>query len=1547
MDAALTPEQRIAQVEQQAKAEVGDDKDLKQQEEVASTSHYGSLAAGAAIAADGGPVGLAAYGAAVSGGYAGSWLADQIGAADGAAWAMEKFGMHRIGAGGPHPATIGDQVAHSYAFGGFLASIVVGALAAVAVGALIVATGGVAAVAVIGAAAAGGLVGGFLGSAIGGAAAQMGSRTGPITSGSPDVFINGKPVARMTDVAACSKESTPQPIIEGSQTIFVNGLPMARIGHKLLCDATVDEGAPSVLIDDTTVACAQPKPSIPLWARVAADWLGFLPVGKAAAWLGNKTRSPTASGRSPAKTTTCVDPVDVATGEFVEWRTDLRIPGALPIQWRRHYASRREPHPGFFGPRWLDSWSIGLRRAAPDAPTIDYHDDGGVVYTFHTPEEQLDAEHLRAPELVLRGTRRQPVLVDRDTGLATHFEWTGNRARLAAFSDASGNRCDFVYADDASGGTRLASLKHSDGWRLQLQWQSGCVAGVWLHEPDRAPIELVRYHHDERGRLIRSASLESGRLYYRYDADDRMIGWGDDSATHVSIAYNDLGRVSCVDTPGNLHSGRFEYDLEQRRTHVWEAGSGEAIDRSRCTTFTYNADELVVGERDPLGNETQTEWDAHHRVVAATDALGRVTRNQYDDAGRLTASIDAQGRKDEFQYDSEGRLVAVIDSHGRRFGRSFDDFGRIASETGVSGVETRYRYDDRGRLRAVATPTGDTRFHYDEQHRPCGRTLPNDAHESWRQNRLGQLDWHTDALGATTTFDYDLAGHTAEPAAEPPRAQAHVRPRRVVRADGSVLEQRYTQEGLLSEARDADGRAQNWQWGAFDLLTQHTDASGHSTRYRYGTGGRLTELINAAGQSWQWHYDDAGRVSEEIDYAGRRTRWERDALGRPLVRWQPDATPWRYDWDDRDRLLAIRAPDVRHEYAYDDKDQLIGARVWRGARLDSRLDLEYDAVGRVIAETHRCGDELPRRIAWRYDELGRLAARDGPLGETRYAFDALGLLGELHTAHGALHIARDAEGRQIERSSHPLAPAVPQPQDHFHLRQSHDKLGRLIHQQAGHAADRRFHWQHDRLTGVDDQRFGNVRWQLDARDQITAADFSGPQQTADDPSRLADGLGRVGQGRDHARERFAYDAVGNLATIGGAPVRYEGDVVVQGGHNRYAWDSNGRMIRRTEQRNGFRSRTWHYEWDSFNRLLAVTTPEGQRWRYVYDAFGRRRAKRCESPPPTGKRRPVLHKAEYLWDGPTVAAQWKTYADGTPEAPGQIQEWHYESGGFTPLAVVQQRGDQARMLHVVADINGAPRELLDNAGELVWAGQLDTWGNLARCHVQDADRAHRQQFLSGYRPAANDPVIDVELRFENQWADEESGLYYNLNRYYDPAIGQYASQDPMGPAGGIRTHGYVHNSTVWIDPWGLSECPPLITNKFPGEPLDPKGKIYGEATPTSDGRVSINRANLPRDVDYVITADKRLVIGSKHTTLANREDVLAAGQMKLSGNGTIRRIDNSSGHYRPSVGEGSRTPGLLNEMGYKTSGSKFELREFSVDQDGFVTGSRLEVDRYLP
>ena len=71
------------------------------------------------------------------------------------------------------------------------------------------------------------------------------------------------------------------------------------------------------------------------------------------------------------------------------------------------------------------------------------------------------------------------------------------------------------------------------------------------------------------------------------------------------------------------------------------------------------------------------------------------------------------------------------------------------------------------------------------------------------------------------------------------------------------------------------------------------------------------------------------------------------------------------------------------------------------------------------------------------------------------------------------------------------------------------------------------------------------------------------------------------------------------------------------------------------------------------------------------------------------------------------------------------------------------------------------------------------------------------------PAAANGITQP-IRFQGQWADEETGLYYNRHRYYDPDMGRYITSDPIGLAGGLNGYGYVGDPLVSIDALGLSE-----------------------------------------------------------------------------------------------------------------------------------------------
>ncbi|EHT0647227.1 RHS repeat-associated core domain-containing protein, partial [Escherichia coli] len=87
------------------------------------------------------------------------------------------------------------------------------------------------------------------------------------------------------------------------------------------------------------------------------------------------------------------------------------------------------------------------------------------------------------------------------------------------------------------------------------------------------------------------------------------------------------------------------------------------------------------------------------------------------------------------------------------------------------------------------------------------------------------------------------------------------------------------------------------------------------------------------------------------------------------------------------------------------------------------------------------------------------------------------------------------------------------------------------------------------------------------------------------------------------------------------------------------------------------------------------------------------------------------------------------------------------------------------------------------GATEWCAEYDEWGNLL-----NEENPHQLQQL---------------IRLPGQQYDEESGLYYNRHRYYDPLQGRYITQDPIGLKGGWNFYQYPLNPVQYIDSMGLA------------------------------------------------------------------------------------------------------------------------------------------------
>lgn len=65
------------------------------------------------------------------------------------------------------------------------------------------------------------------------------SSGGTVISGSPFTDIDGKPVARINDMATCPTHKGTFPIADGDSTTIIDGQPVALHGSALACGCKV------------------------------------------------------------------------------------------------------------------------------------------------------------------------------------------------------------------------------------------------------------------------------------------------------------------------------------------------------------------------------------------------------------------------------------------------------------------------------------------------------------------------------------------------------------------------------------------------------------------------------------------------------------------------------------------------------------------------------------------------------------------------------------------------------------------------------------------------------------------------------------------------------------------------------------------------------------------------------------------------------------------------------------------------------------------------------------------------------------------------------------------------------------------------------------------------------------------------------------------------------------------------------------------------------------------------------------------------------------
>jgi RHS repeat-associated protein len=263
------------------------------------------------------------------------------------------------------------------------------------------------------------------------------------------------------------------------------------------------------------------------------------------------------------------------------------------------------------------------------------------------------------------------------------------------------------------------------------------------------------------------------------------------------------------------------------------------------------------------------------------------------------------------------------------------------------------------------------------------------------------------------------------------------------------------------------------------------------------------------------------------------------------------------------------------------------------------------------------------------------------------------------------------------------------------------------------------------------------------------------------------GNGELTAGFGGFRYDYGYDKVGNRTGTGSvvtAGNRVE-QLVLGGQTYAFEFDEDGNLKRKrlVADSNVFNQRL---TWDALGQLTqVVTTKSGTTTTvsYGYDGGGRR------------VRRTVGSQVTYyLWDGDELVAELAgstgNFAVEYTIYPGVDRPHSARIGGPT-----------GQMAYVAVDALGNVVGLTDSAGAVVRQTQYGPFGET--------------ETTSGTQ--------DVALKWKARERDAATDLYYMRARWYDPQVGRFVSEDPIGLSGGINPYAFAGDDPVnYSDPSGL-------------------------------------------------------------------------------------------------------------------------------------------------
>lgn len=789
---------------------------------------------------------------------------------------------------------------------------------------------------------------------------------------------------------------------------------------------------------------------------------------------------------------------------------------------------------------------------------------------------------------------------------------------------------------------------------------------------------------------------------------------------------------------------------------------GNANGETATTTYSYDGDGEQTSMTSPDGNltganagnyTTLTTWNGDRQETAVTEGGGtghtvtpRTTNYGYDGNGNQATVQDPRGYTTTTTYNADNQATLIQNPDNNLTLTCYDGVGNVTQTVPPVGVAA-------NSLGASSCPTS-----YPGGYDPSRHMLASDA-TMYTFNVLGQQTAQYTPLPSgqsgppnyeTTTYIYDGNGNVLSTTAPPA----------INGGPSQVTTDSYTADGHLSTETNWSGST------ALSTVSYCYDANGDRTSVVYAdgnTGGVAPCNTNPGTYPWivdptaypaqahyqtTYSYDSAAELVSVTTSAttaapnGATTTSTYDAAGNTLTRTDPMnvITTWTYTPLNQAATISYSGGSA-HSVSYQ-----YFADGHRKSMSDAtgNSSYQYDPFGELTSVTNGAN----QTTGYGYNADGEVSSVTYPLPAgaiwattptVNYTYDTADLLTQVTDFNN------NAITISLNADGLPKSVGLGSTSDTIATTYDNtDEPSAITLKNGGGTTLQSF--------AYSDSPAGTILNETDT----PASSQSPAVYSYDAKSRVTTMTPGTGPALN-----YSFDASSNLTTLptGATSTNYDyaGELTsatLSGTTTTYAYNADGQRLTAKQGSTTITSGTWN----GAGQLTSYSDPAANMTSASYDGNGLRATATTGAATQT-----------FVWD--TVAP--------TPQLIMDSGNAYIYCGGFVPAEQVNL--SSGAITYVVTDLLGSIRGAVNNSGTLTGTTNYDAWGNPESPGGLTATTPFG--FAGGY----TDPT----------------GLSYLINRYYEPATGQFISVDPALTST-LQPYAYASSDPVSnSDPTGLS------------------------------------------------------------------------------------------------------------------------------------------------